>query len=168
MTNFEIVLANGTVVNANSTSNPDLFKAQKGGSGNLGFVTRVDQSECPWAGLIALWRYVAKHLLEVVNSTDIWGGATMYSPSEREDVFSAYVNFADNMDQDAASQNIVGMSWGPHRGYVYRAILTNSAAISDAPAFDEYRKIQNVSSTSRVAPVAEIVPEFTGPTPLGQ
>lgn len=45
VTNFEIVLANGTVVNANSTSNPDLFKAQKGGSGNLGFVTRIDQSE---------------------------------------------------------------------------------------------------------------------------
>lgn len=45
VTNFEIVLANGTVVNANSTSNPDLFKAQKGGSGNLGFVTRIDQGE---------------------------------------------------------------------------------------------------------------------------
>lgn len=45
VTNFEIVLANGTVANANLTSNPDLFKAQKGGSGNLGFVTRIDQSE---------------------------------------------------------------------------------------------------------------------------
>ncbi|POS78068.1 FAD binding domain-containing protein [Diaporthe helianthi] len=148
VTNFEIVLANGTVVNANSTSNPHLFKAQKGGSGNLRFVTRVDQ--------------------RVVKSTDIWGGATIYSPPEREGVFRAYVNFADNMDQDPASQNIVGMSWGPHRGYRYRAILTNSDAVGDAPAFDEYRKIQNVSSTSRIAPVAEIVPEFTGPTPLGQ
>lgn len=148
VTNFEIVLANGTVVNANSTSNSDLFKAQKGGSGNLGFVTRIDQN--------------------VVKSTDIWGGATMYSPTVRNDVFKAYVNFTDKMDQDSASQNIVGMSWGPHRGYAYRGILTNSDAISDAPAFDEYKKIQNISSTSRVAPVAEIVPEFSGPTPLGQ
>lgn len=42
--NWEIVLANGTVVNANANENADLWKAQKGGSGNLGFVTRIDQS----------------------------------------------------------------------------------------------------------------------------
>jgi FAD/FMN-containing dehydrogenase len=37
--NFEVVLANGTIVNANATSNPDLFKALKGGSNNFGVVT---------------------------------------------------------------------------------------------------------------------------------
>jgi FAD/FMN-containing dehydrogenase len=41
--NWEIVLADGSVVNANASTNPDLWKAQKGGSGNLGFVTRIDQ-----------------------------------------------------------------------------------------------------------------------------
>lgn len=41
--NWEIVLADGSVVNANSKENAALWKAQKGGSGNLGFVTRVDQ-----------------------------------------------------------------------------------------------------------------------------
>lgn len=43
--NWEIVLADGSVVNANSSANADLWKAQKGGSGNLGFVTRIDQRE---------------------------------------------------------------------------------------------------------------------------
>ena len=103
----------------------------------------------------------------VINSTDMWGGLTQYSPAVRNELFSAYINFSDKMDQDRASQNIMGMSWGPHRGYNYRAILTNSDAIDDAQAFDEYRTIQNISSTSRIAPVAEMVPEFTGPTPLG-
>ena len=41
--NWEIVLADGTIVNANSKKDADLWKAQKGGSGNLGFVTRIDQ-----------------------------------------------------------------------------------------------------------------------------
>jgi FAD/FMN-containing dehydrogenase len=41
--NWEIVLADGSVVNANASSDADLWKAQKGGSGNLGFVTRIDQ-----------------------------------------------------------------------------------------------------------------------------
>lgn len=43
--NFEIVLANGTVVNANADENTDLWRAQKGGSGNFGFITRVDLGE---------------------------------------------------------------------------------------------------------------------------
>lgn len=97
----------------------------------------------------------------------MWGGLTTFNLTERDELFRAYINFASKMDQDPASQNIVGMSWGPHRGNTLRGILTNSDAISNAPAFDEYRNIRNISSTSRVAAVAEIVPEFTGPTPLG-
>lgn len=97
----------------------------------------------------------------------MWGGLTQYNLTERDELFRAYINFNQKMDQDPASQNIVGISWGPHRGYFLRGILTNSDAISNAPAFDEYRSIRNISSTSRVAAVAEIVPEFTGPTPLG-
>lgn len=97
----------------------------------------------------------------------MWGGLTQYNVTERDKLFRAYINFAKNMDQDPASQNIVGMNWGTNKTYVLRGILTNSDAISDAPAFDEYKTIQNISSTSRVADVAEIVPEFTGPTPLG-
>ncbi|KAI1197769.1 FAD-binding domain-containing protein [Nemania serpens] len=37
--NFEVVLANATIVNANATHNSDLFKALKGGSNNFGIVT---------------------------------------------------------------------------------------------------------------------------------
>ncbi|KAK6523662.1 hypothetical protein TWF281_001638 [Arthrobotrys megalospora] len=40
--NFEVVLANGWVVNANAGANADLFRALKGGSSNFGIVTRVD------------------------------------------------------------------------------------------------------------------------------
>lgn len=40
--NFEVVLANGSIVNANAELNSDLFQALKGSSGNLGIVTRFD------------------------------------------------------------------------------------------------------------------------------
>ncbi|KAK3935951.1 hypothetical protein QBC46DRAFT_357856 [Diplogelasinospora grovesii] len=45
--NYEVVLPNGTVVNANATSNPDLFKALKGGGSNYGIVTRYDLEAIP-------------------------------------------------------------------------------------------------------------------------
>ncbi|KAK1656226.1 hypothetical protein BDP81DRAFT_487653 [Colletotrichum phormii] len=40
--NYEVVLADGSVVNANKETNPDLFKALKGGSSNFGIMTRFD------------------------------------------------------------------------------------------------------------------------------
>ncbi|ETS82461.1 hypothetical protein PFICI_04337 [Pestalotiopsis fici W106-1] len=40
--NFEVVLSSGDIVNANSTSNPDLYRALKGGGNNFGVVTAID------------------------------------------------------------------------------------------------------------------------------
>lgn len=40
--NFQVVLASGEIVNANATSNSDLWIALKGSGGNLGIVTRFD------------------------------------------------------------------------------------------------------------------------------
>ncbi|KAF2463763.1 FAD-binding domain-containing protein [Lindgomyces ingoldianus] len=40
--NMQVVLANGTVVDANSRSNPTLFRALKGGQNNFGIITRFD------------------------------------------------------------------------------------------------------------------------------
>ncbi|KAI1144298.1 6-hydroxy-D-nicotine oxidase [Hypoxylon sp. FL0543] len=40
--NFEVVLADSTVVNANVDENPDLYRALKGGGPNFGIVTRFD------------------------------------------------------------------------------------------------------------------------------
>lgn len=42
--NFELVLANGSVIDVNREQHADLFQALKGSSGNLGLVTRVDLS----------------------------------------------------------------------------------------------------------------------------
>lgn len=54
--NMEVVLASGQIINANQTSNPDLFTALKGGSNNFGVVTRFDLMSFPrdnfWGGTI--------------------------------------------------------------------------------------------------------------------
>ncbi|KAF6806399.1 FAD binding domain-containing protein [Colletotrichum sojae] len=112
VTNFEIVLANGTIVNASAKENPDLFKAQKGGSGNLGFVTRVDQ--------------------RVVNTTAMWAGFVEYPVEERGAVFNAYLEFSKNMHKDLASQNIAAMSWG-NRAMPTGPSSQTSRAGSDPP-----------------------------------
>ncbi|KAF6821428.1 FAD binding domain-containing protein [Colletotrichum plurivorum] len=146
VTNYEIVLADGSVVNANPYENADLWKAQKGGSGNFGFVTRIDQ--------------------RTVDSTQMWGGFFTYNQTERDNVFDAYINFADHMDEDLASQNIVALYYDK-TGFTLRSILSNVDAKATAPAFDQYFSIPNISTTAAVGKVSDLVPQFTGPTPLG-
>lgn len=50
--NYEIVLADGTIVNANASSRPDLHEALNGGSTNFGIVTRFDLATYP---LVPMW-----------------------------------------------------------------------------------------------------------------
>lgn len=104
--------------------------------------------------------------LDAIESNQIWGGFVTYDLKQRDAVFDAYINFAEKMGDDPASQEIVALYYDPE-GFSIRSILTNSAAIDAAPAFEEFRAIPNISSTVNTTSVAKFVPQFTGPTPLG-
>lgn len=72
--NYEVVLANGSIVNANAREHPDLFKALKGGSNNFGFVTRFDMEtfEATLSGLYGgILRYNYEHKAAILNQL-IW------------------------------------------------------------------------------------------------
>ncbi|KAK5997456.1 FAD-dependent monooxygenase CTB5 [Cladobotryum mycophilum] len=71
--NMQVVLANGSIVNANATSNPDLFRALKGGQSNFGIVTRFDLVTYP--------------------QPEYWGGAIQYPGSANEAQLSAFESF---------------------------------------------------------------------------
>lgn len=85
--NYEIVLANGTAVNANAKTNSDLWFALKGGSNNFGVVTRFDLKTFPQGKL--------------------WGGS-IYNPIDTLPAqIQAFVEFnnASNYDINAAMIN---------------------------------------------------------------
>ena len=73
VTNYEVVLANGSITNANSTKNSDLFWALKGGSSNFGIVTRFDMQTFPL--------------------TEMWGGTALYNSSALNDIVEAYASY---------------------------------------------------------------------------
>ncbi|KAH7371499.1 hypothetical protein BKA66DRAFT_590837 [Pyrenochaeta sp. MPI-SDFR-AT-0127] len=56
--NFEVVLGNSSIVNANATSNVDLYRALRGGGNNFGIITRFDMKTSPvhniWYTLFSL------------------------------------------------------------------------------------------------------------------
>ncbi|KAI1324231.1 hypothetical protein F5Y16DRAFT_412146 [Xylariaceae sp. FL0255] len=81
LVNFEVVLANATIVNANATSNPDLFKVLKGGNSNFGVVTSFTA-------------------LTEETEGSIWGGTVYYNETYleqvKDQVYDYHVNQAVN------------------------------------------------------------------------
>ncbi|EQB55635.1 hypothetical protein CGLO_04413 [Colletotrichum gloeosporioides Cg-14] len=77
--NYEVVLADGSIVQANEQEHSDLFRVLKGGGNNFGIVTRFDMETFPskaiWdvelahpdAHVLAMWMYLPKaddHFIE--------------------------------------------------------------------------------------------------------
>lgn len=143
--NFEVVLSDGSIVNANANEHADLWKALKGGSGNFGFVTRIDQ--------------------EVFQSNQVYANLNSYTLDKKPAVREAFFDFVNNQDNEPESQMIVSTSWRQNR-WGASAIMSNiNAEIS--PAFDPFFDIEARSRMPASGPAHEVVKMFTGPTPLG-
>ncbi|KAJ5740198.1 hypothetical protein N7493_000070 [Penicillium malachiteum] len=78
--NYEVVLADGSIVHANSTNNSDLFWALKGGSSNFGIVTRFD--------------------IETIASRQVWAGSYTVSAEYIDAFLAAIATYAANIFDD--------------------------------------------------------------------
>jgi len=87
--NFEVLLASGEIVDANTQSHPDLFWALKGGSNNFGIVTRFT--------------------LSVFPQGNVWGGTRLYSLAQSEDILEAFLEWLANGISDLNSNLLVDM-----------------------------------------------------------
>jgi FAD/FMN-containing dehydrogenase len=77
--NFEVVLANGSIVEANANQNPTLWKALKGGSLNYGIVTRFD--------------------LRAMRAVDLAYGQSIIASNYSDNVIDAIVEFTDHPEE---------------------------------------------------------------------
>ncbi|KAF1962235.1 FAD-binding domain-containing protein [Byssothecium circinans] len=70
---YEVVLADGSVVTASSSSHPDLWRALKGGSNNFGIVTRFTvpcfSSTKVWSGFLYLPSFQTTKVLKAIHDS---------------------------------------------------------------------------------------------------
>ncbi|KAJ5224974.1 hypothetical protein N7468_006199 [Penicillium chermesinum] len=81
--NYEVVLANGTIVNANAMENANLFASLKGSGNNLGIVTAYTMQTHP----------IGK----------VWGGNFVFGADKTPQLMTALRNFVDNYPDDKAA-----------------------------------------------------------------
>ncbi len=119
--NFEIVLASGDIVNANSTENKDLWLALRGGGNNFGIVTRFDMS--------------------IFQQGDMWGGSIIYDISTSPQLFQALYHFVVDPAHDTATHFI----WSGGIAQGFKAAMSNmyySKPEPNPPALQEFTAIQ--------------------------
>ncbi|KAL9086077.1 MAG: hypothetical protein Q9165_007289 [Trypethelium subeluteriae] len=116
--NFEVVLADGALVNANSAEHEDLYLALKGGSNNFGIITRFD---------------MMTFALE-----DFWGGLVYYNISQAAALLSAFSSFAGDADFDPRSAMILSLGYSAQAGFFGVASLFYESNTLNSSVFQNF------------------------------
>ncbi|PLN83661.1 hypothetical protein BDW42DRAFT_164384 [Aspergillus taichungensis] len=141
---FEVVLANSTVVNATANSHPDLFKALKGGGPNYGIVTHFTLYTIP---------------------TDIWYHVAQYNESDYKQVLSAIVATQAKMEDDSNAGVLFSGSNGTMMvGMLYAEPTENPPVFS---AFDSLKPIRTLAPPT-IGTIAKLVDFFTANSPTAR
>jgi FAD/FMN-containing dehydrogenase len=80
---YEIVLADGRIVTADTNNHEDLFRALKGGMNNFGIVTNFK--------------------MRTFKCGDVWAGLTFYPKEVTQDAVEALADFTENIPNDMDS-----------------------------------------------------------------
>ncbi|KAK5087911.1 hypothetical protein LTR05_002127 [Lithohypha guttulata] len=137
-----VVLSSGAIVDANNETNPDLFRALKGGNNNFGIVTRFD--------------------LEVFETTLLWGGVVVYPNDTTPAQLQALKNFCDKIESNPYG-SAIGI-W-QFTSQTDATIIINAydytAAVERPAVYDEFLAIPgNISDSLRITNMSDLTQEL--------
>ncbi|PMD31866.1 FAD-binding domain-containing protein [Hyaloscypha variabilis F] len=128
---YDVVLGNGTQVVANSTSNPDLFWALKGGGNNFGIVTKFTIKALPIP-------YISTTIQE-------------FNESVMPDFIAATVNMAENDPPDVAAGSVISVTYNQTTKSISPSLLGVQEGTESPPSrFANFSAIPSVLSLNYV------------------
>lgn len=149
VTSFEVVLADGSIVEANEEQNKDLFRGLRGGSNNFGIVTRID--------------------LKTFEQGLVWAAA-IYSPlSTVDDQIKIFANLskAENYDENASF--FLGFGYTQTKNMTVVAIdLVYTKAVENPPYYQGFLDQPSVYSASSLTNMTALSQQNTSHLPPGK
>ncbi|RYP58942.1 hypothetical protein DL769_008747 [Monosporascus sp. CRB-8-3] len=131
VSNFQVVLADGRIVDANATSNPDLFVALKGGNNNFGIVTRID--------------------LATFEQGLIWAGTVYNALSSVDDIIAEFVKLNSRDAYDEYASFITTFGYSQAQGM---AVISNqleyTKEVENPPIYKGYLSQPSLRNTAQL------------------
>ncbi|KAK3179107.1 hypothetical protein OEA41_001246 [Lepraria neglecta] len=143
---YQIVLANGSLVNANAQSNPDLWWALKGGSNNFGkqdIVQKPQNTQKIRLGIVTAFT------LSTYPIHEVWGGIKSYTLDQLPALFHAAIEYQSKPNKD------------PYANFMMQAFTTNASVgavlnmvylkpEASPPAFSPFYSIPTTGDTTKI------------------
>jgi FAD/FMN-containing dehydrogenase len=135
--NYEVVLSNATIVNANSTSNPDLLWALKGGGNQFGMVTKFTMIAIP----------IGK----------IWGGTRTFAYDHWPEIMNATQDFTENYEDPKASVIVSAEVVLDGLLKLFLVFFYYNGESPPAGAFDKFDAIPHITDTTEAKSYVNLV-----------
>ncbi|KAK8057461.1 FAD binding domain-containing protein [Apiospora saccharicola] len=130
---YEVVLADGRVVEADKDNNADLFRALKGGGNNFGVVTRFD--------------------LETFPAKTCWGGFAMYSDEAGPALIDAYGDYMRQASEEPDGAYMLFWTYESTRNEVsWMAVVMQVDGGADSKLYQ--RTLEVPSNFSQMGPTS--------------
>ncbi|KAI0535063.1 FAD-binding domain-containing protein [Xylaria digitata] len=144
--NYEVVLADGSIINANEGENPDLWQALKGGGNNFGIVTRFDVKAVSAPDLFSDTRY-----LSLNNSYAMVDAVVGFADSDEsiaDDAFFTFFSHSTKVSPDIFAAGVHVNTQG---------ISNNTTPFDEAkalPAFQNFTTVENIAVAAALSQVS--------------
>ncbi|KAK6443510.1 hypothetical protein LTR95_000337 [Oleoguttula sp. CCFEE 5521] len=148
---FEVVLASGQIVNANATSNPDLWRSLRGGSNNFGIVTNFK--------------------MRAFAQGEFWGGYIGLTVDSLQTQLQAFEDFTGSPNYDPYASLIYSLVLDPASGTWSVACsieyTKSNPAVVNPPYFQNFTSLPQTFSTLRVSSLTDKTVELAYSNPIG-
>ncbi|EMC93808.1 hypothetical protein BAUCODRAFT_124562 [Baudoinia panamericana UAMH 10762] len=146
--NYELVTADGSILDVNYKSYPDYYWALRGGGNNFGIVTHFD--------------------LETFEQGPMWGGVTVNSMEHNASLIQALVDFTNNSPTDPDGANWVAFVYAQTYGqWIASTELVYAKPVENPAILKNFTAIPNIHSTLRFSNLTDLSREVNQSNPDG-
>ena len=147
--NFEVVLGTGQIVNANAKTNPDLWRALRGGSNNFGIVTQFT--------------------IRTFDQGDFWGGFIGLDISTIDQQFQAFTDITTSPNYDPFAAVIYSLVLDPPSGtWSVATQLAYTKPQPNPPFLQPLTSLPQTFSTMRISSLTGFTVELAASNPAGR